>query len=150
MQIKDSVNITFPSFSKNETLARSFASAYAARLDPTLRELEDIKTAVSEAVTNVVVHAYPEQIGMVEMTLFCQDDMLTIQIADRGVGIEDVAAAREPMVTSKPGTDRAGLGFTVMEAFMDSVFVESAPSKGTLVRMQKKIGRVQQKPRADV
>lgn len=145
MQNTDVVTITFVSVSQNETLARSFAAAYAARLDPTLRELDDIKTAVSEAVTNAVVHAYPQQPGMVSMTLDCRENELIVQIQDEGVGIADVSAAREPMYTSRPGADRAGLGFTVMEAFMDELEVSSSLGKGTCVRMKKRIGRAREK-----
>ena len=147
MQQQDEVKITFASLSCNELLARSFAAAYAARFDPTVRELEDIKTAVSEAVTNVVVHAYPASIGEVELC-FCRedDDVMVLQIRDRGVGIEDVNTAREPMFTTKPDEDRSGLGFTVMEAFMDELTVFSQLGSGTLVRMKK---RIDQKRSAD-
>ena len=138
MQQND-VKITFASLSKNEQLARSFAAAFATQLDPTLRELEDIKTAVSEAVTNVVVHAYPESIGQVELLFSAQEDVFSIEVIDYGVGIDDVAEARMPMYTTRADDERSGLGFTVMEAFMDDVEVSSAPGVGTCVRMRKRI-----------
>ena len=139
MQRQDDVKITFASLSKNELLARSFAAAFAAQMDPTVRELEDIKTAVSEAVTNVVVHAYPDCIGQVELHFRQEADVLTIDVIDQGVGIEDVSAAREAMFTTRGDEERSGLGFTVMEAFMDELDVSSLPGEGTHVRMKKRI-----------
>ncbi|MBP3371141.1 MAG: anti-sigma F factor [Clostridia bacterium] len=139
MQYADDVTITFASLSKNELLARSFAAAYAAQFDPTVRELEDIKTAISEAVTNVVVHAYPDRIGQVELHFSSQGDVLTMEVTDRGVGISDIQAAREPMFTTKPEQERSGLGFTVMEAFMDELCISSVSNEGTTVTMRKRI-----------
>ena len=139
MQHRDDVRIVFASLSKNELLARSFAAAYASALDPTIREMEDIKTAVSEAVTNVVVHAYPESIGQVELVMGQEDQVLQIEVIDHGVGIADIQTARTPMFTTRGDEERSGLGFTVMEAFMDDVQVESSPGVGTTVRMQKRI-----------
>ena len=139
--MKDQVTMLFPARSENEVLARSFSAAYAARFDPTLRELEDIRTAVSEAVTNVVVHAYPGAEGMVRMVFSRSESILVIEVADDGVGIENVERAREAMYTSKPSMERSGLGFTVMEAFMDEVEVHSVPGQGTRVLLKKTIGR---------
>lgn len=139
--MKDQVVMLFPAVSENEVLARSFSAAYAARLDPTLRELEDIRTAVSEAVTNVVVHAYPKGEGQVRMEFARSGMTLVIQVTDEGIGIENVERAREALFTSKPAMERSGLGFTVMEAFMDSVEVVSAPGAGTTVVLKKRIGR---------
>ena len=139
--MKDQVIMLFPARSENEVLARSFSAAYAARFDPTLRELEDIRTAVSEAVTNVVVHAYPGGRGQVRMEFSGQGSILSIRVSDDGIGIEDIDRAREALYTSKPSMERSGLGFTVMEAFMDRVEVTSVPGQGTTVLLIKHIGQ---------
>ena len=134
----------FPSLSANEALARQIAAAFAAQLDPTLEELGDLKTAVSEAVTNVIVHAYPDRIGPVSLRLRrLAGNVLEITVKDRGCGIPDEAKAREPMFTTG-GAERSGMGFTIMESFMNSFSLRSVPGKGTTVRMRKKLtGREQ-------
>lgn len=135
------VNIDFPSRSANEGFARTVAACFAAQLDPTLDEVNDIKTAVSEAVTNAIVHAYPDTIGKVSMKLkLYEDNTLEMVIRDWGVGIADVEQAREPMF-STGGEERAGMGFTIMESFMDNLRVRSVPGKGTTVTMKKRICR---------
>ena len=134
------LKLTFPSRSVNEALARSIAAAFVSQLDPTLEELSDVKTAVSEAVTNVVVHAYPQGTGRIDMTLsLYEGGVLDISVRDKGCGIEDVAQALQPTYTTG-GSDRSGMGFTIMESFMGSLWVRSSPGKGTSVRMRKIIG----------
>ncbi len=136
---KNYIKIEFPAKSANESLARSAAAAFAAQLDPTLDELGDVKTAVSEAVTNAVVHAYPEQLGTVWMSLrILGEDTLEITVKDKGRGIPDVKQAMEPLYTTG-GDDRSGMGFTIMESFMDRLRVKSAPGKGTTVTMRRRI-----------
>ena len=140
MKALNTVKFTFPSRSVNEAFARSAVAAFAAQADPTLDELADIRTAVSEAVTNCIVHAYPDTIGTVSVTAaFCEGGVLRVVVADKGVGIEDVAEAMQPMYTTG-GPERAGLGFAVMESFMDTVRVRSAPGRGTRVTMTKRLG----------
>ena len=125
----------------NEGFARSAAACFAAQLDPTLEEINDIKTAVSEAVTNAIVHAYPDTIGKISMRLsLLEGRCLEIVVKDRGVGIADVAQAREPLFTTG-SEERSGMGFTIMESFMDTLKVRSAPGKGTVVTMRRKIAR---------
>ena len=146
--MKEKINemtVRFPSRSANEGFARSAAAAFAAQLDPTLEQLYDVKTAVSEAVTNVIVHAYPDRVGPVTMTVrLFADGTAEIVIRDRGVGIPDVKKAREPMYTTG-GADRSGMGFTIMESFMDGLSVRSAPGKGTVVRLRKQLARREEK-----
>ena len=133
------VTLQFPSRSANEGFARSAAACFAAQMDPTLNELEDIKTAVSEAVTNAIVHAYPEDIGQVQMKLrICAENVLEITVRDHGRGIPDVEKARQPMFTTG-GEERSGMGFTIMESFMDKLTVRSAEGKGTRVTMRRRI-----------
>ncbi|MGN1417349.1 MAG: anti-sigma F factor [Oscillospiraceae bacterium] len=140
MTVYNEIKVTFPSKSCNEAMARMTAAAAAAQLDPSAAELIDIKTAVSEAVTNCIVHAYRDRIGKIEMTCRILDDsVLYIRIKDKGCGIADVKQAMEPLFTTAPQEERAGLGFAVMESFMDSVKVSSAVGKGTTVTMTKKI-----------
>lgn len=141
MNIINEVKLDFPSASANEGFARSAAGCFAAQLDPTLEELGDIRTAVSEAVTNAIVHGYPDTIGRISMRLRILDDnVLEIQVRDRGVGIPDVERARQPMFTTG-GEERSGMGFTIMESFMDAMKVLSAPRRGTTVTMRKRISR---------
>jgi stage II sporulation protein AB (anti-sigma F factor) len=146
--MKEKINemtVRFPSRSANEGFARSAAAAFAAQLDPTLEQLYDVKTAVSEAVTNAIVHAYPDRVGPVTMTVrLFADGTAEIVIRDRGVGIPDVKKAREPMYTTG-GADRSGMGFTIMESFMDGLSVRSAPGKGTVVRLRKQLARREEK-----
>ena len=133
------IKLEFPARSVNEGFARAAAAAFAAQLDPTLEELGDVRTAVSEAVTNVIVHAYPETLGTVTMRLrLLEGDELEIMIRDKGRGIPDVEKAMEPLF-STGGDDRSGMGFTIMQSFMDSLRVRSAPGKGTTVTMRKRI-----------
>ena len=133
------VTLEFPSQSRNESFARSAAACFAAQLDPTLNELEDIKTAVSEAVTNAIVHGYPDAIGTVTLKLRAlPGNVLELVIKDRGRGIPDVEKARQPMYTTG-GEERSGMGFTIMESFMDSVTVRSAVNRGTTVVMRKRL-----------
>ena len=135
------VGVEFPSRSANEGFARTVAACFAAQLDPTLDEVNDIKTAVSEAVTNAIVHAYPDTIGKVSMKLrLYEDNVLELVVRDWGVGIADVEQAREPMF-STGGEERAGMGFTIMESFMDNLRVRSVPGKGTTLTMKKRICR---------
>ena len=134
------IKLEFPSMSINEGFARASIGAFAARLDPTLEELGDIKTAVSEAVTNCIVHAYPNGIGIISMRARITDDSLEITIRDNGVGIADIVQAREPMF-STGGEERSGMGFTIMDSFMDKIEVRSEPDKGTTVTMWRRIVR---------
>ena len=139
MRELNSVKFEFASRSANEGFARASAAAFISQLDPTLDELGDIKTAVSEAVTNCIVHAYPDCIGPVFMKLRIFDDnSVEISIRDRGVGIPDVDKARTPLFTTG-GEERSGMGFTIMGSFMDRLRVRSAPGKGTVVTMRRRI-----------
>ncbi len=136
--MKDEVKIVIPSRSQNESFARVAVGAFVARLDPTLEELNDIKTAVSEAVTNCIVHAYRDTIGLIYITVSADGETVRIRIRDKGCGIADIKKAKEPLFTTG-GEERAGLGFAVMESFTDKLTVRSAVGKGTTVTMQKKI-----------
>lgn len=141
MKIINEVKLDFPSTSANEGFARGVAACFATQLDPTLEELGDIRTAVSEAVTNAIVHAYPDTLGKVSMKLrIFADNVLEIVIRDWGVGIEDVDRAREPLFTTGD-EQRSGMGFTIMESFMDNLRVRSVPGKGTTVTMRRRISR---------
>ena len=131
---------SFPAVSRNEALARGLAAQFLMLMDPTVEELSDVKTAVSEAVTNAVVHAYRGRQGEVSLEFSEADGELTVSVSDTGRGIEDVELARTPFYTTAPEAERTGLGFAVREAFMDSVEVESAPGRGTRVIMKKRIG----------
>jgi len=147
MQPINETTITFPSRSANEGFARAAAACFAAQLDPTLDELADIKTAVSEAVTNVIVHAYPDRLGKAVMRLrLFENNELEIQVKDAGVGIQDVEQARTPLFTTG-NEERSGMGFTIMESFMDQLKVRSAPGRGTTVTMRKRIARRTGAPR---
>lgn len=132
--------VRFDGISENEGLARVIVASFATSLDPTLEEIADIKTAVSEAVTNCIVHGYADSEGMIEMKLQIKGRELYIEIADEGCGIEDVLKAKEPLYTTKPDEERCGMGFVFMEIFMDEVFVESEVNRGTVVKMKKIIG----------
>ncbi|MBE6833074.1 MAG: anti-sigma F factor [[Clostridium] sporosphaeroides] len=135
------MNVSFLSCSANEGFARAVVSAFVAQMDPTIDEISDIKTAVSEAVTNCIVHAYRDTLGMIYITAkLYEDGGVQIRIRDKGCGIEDVAKAREPLFTTG-GEERAGLGFAVMESFMDDVLVTSRVQKGTTVTLKKKLAR---------
>lgn len=137
------MKIEFRAVSVNESLARMTVAAFMTPLNPTLEEISDVKTAVSEAVTNAVIHGYGEEDEsdeMVSMECFIEKDVLHITVSDEGVGIENVEKAMEPLFTTKPEQERSGMGFSFMEAFMDDLTVESEPGKGTKVHMVKKIG----------
>ncbi len=135
------MSVVFPSRSVNEAFGRMTAACFAAQLDPTLDELSDIKTAVSEAVTNCIVHAYPDEIGPVTLKArILEGSILELSVRDGGRGIENIEKAREPMYTTGGG-ERSGMGFTIMESFMDDIKVRSRPGKGTTVTMRKRIRR---------
>ena len=139
MKQQNYIKMEFPARSVNEGFARAAAAAFAAQLDPTLEELGDIRTAVSEAVTNAIVHAYPEEIGDVTLRLrILEGNVLEIMVRDRGCGIPDVERAMEPMFTTG-GEERSGMGFTIMSSFMDGLRVRSAPGRGTTVTMSRRI-----------
>ncbi|MGI6364738.1 MAG: anti-sigma F factor [Bacillota bacterium] len=138
MEVRNYFTITFPANSRNESFARVVVAAFAAQLDPTLEEINEVKTAVSEAVTNAIIHGYGEGGG--EVTITCSlgpDNSLEVIVKDNGVGIADLDQAREPLFTTRPDLERSGMGFTVMEEFMDSVSVDSRPGQGTVVTMTK-------------
>lgn len=137
--MKNSASIKFLSLSENECFARMAAAAFVAPLDPTLETLSDIKTAVSEAVTNAIIHGYENCRGVVSMNMSISENVVTITVSDTGQGIEDVKKAMTPLYTSKPGMERSGMGFTVMESFMDTLNVSSHPGKGTIVTMTKRV-----------
>ena len=144
MKCENQMVLEFPSKSINESFARAAAACFAAQLDPTLDELGDIKTAISEAVTNAIVHAYPEELGQVVVKVrICPGGVLEITVRDHGRGIPDVEKARQPMFTTG-GAERSGMGFTIMESFMDRLSVRSTPGRGTTVVMRKRLSaRVQ-------
>lgn len=138
------MELTFPSRSINEGLARTCVASFCLQLNPSVDQLTDIKTAVSEAVTNCVVHAYGRTGGLVKLRCEIDGDTVTIVVRDEGVGIKDIARAREPFFTTKPGEERSGMGFSVMEAFMDNVSVESNVGHGLRVTMTKRIQQQKQ------
>ena len=125
--------------SNNEAFARIAVAAFASSLDPTIEEIADIKTAVSEAVTNCIIHGYEDFTGIIKIHSVIQDNSIIIEISDRGKGIEDIETAKEPLYTSKPNLERSGMGFTIMQSFMDELEVESVLSLGTKVTMKKVI-----------
>ncbi len=136
--------ITFSALSQNEGFARAAAAAFAAQLGPTLEQLSDLRTAVSEAVTNAIIHGYEQDPSkLVTMRCEAEDGTLTVTVRDEGCGIPDIELARRPFYTTKPELERSGMGFAVMEAFMDDVRVESAPGRGTVIRMQKRMGHAE-------
>lgn len=139
MRFDNYMILEFPSKSANEAFARSAVACFAAQLDPTMEELGDIRTAVSEAVTNCIVHAYPDALGTIVVRCrILKDHILDIVIKDKGIGIENLEQARKPMFTTG-GVDRSGMGFTIMESFMTSFSVHSVPGKGTTVHMRRKL-----------
>ena len=143
MKFGNYMTLEFPSKSSNESFARTAVACFAAQLDPNLEELGDIRTAVSEAVTNCIVHAYPDRLGPIVLRCrILKDNTLDIVIKDKGVGIPDLEAARRPSFTTG-GADRSGMGFTIMESFMTSFEVSSEPGKGTTVHMRR---RIRQRP----
>ena len=145
MKIKaqNEVSVTFPSLSINEGAARTFAGVFMSQLNPTVEELADVKCAVSEAVTNCIVHAYRNSFGDIHMTMkLFEDRVIKIEIKDKGMGIPDVAAAMEPLFTTDAENERSGMGFSIMESFMDTLTVKSAPGKGCRVVMTKKLSPI--------
>lgn len=141
MKFENYMSLEFPSKSINEAFARSAVACFAAQMDPTMDELGDIRTAVSEAVTNCIVHAYPNGLGVISIRCrILKDNILDVIIKDKGVGIEDLEKARKPMYTTG-GADRSGMGFTIMESFMSDLTVVSKPGKGTTVHMRRKLQR---------
>lgn len=141
MKKREVMTMKMDSLSENEEFARVVVAVFASRLDPTVEEIDDIKTAVSEAVTNAIIHGYQGGDGVITLEASAEENVLTVMIQDDGIGIPDVEKAMEPMFTTAPDGERSGMGFSFMEAFMDQVEVVSAPGKGTTVTMRKKIGR---------
>ena len=141
MKFENYMIIEFPSKSCNEAFARSAVACFASQLDPTLEELGDIRTAVSEAVTNCIVHAYPDELGTIILRCrILKDNILDIVVKDKGIGISDIEQARRPMFTTG-GSERSGMGFTIMESFMTNLDITSEPGKGTTVHMRRRIQR---------
>ena len=141
MKFENYMILEFPSKSTNEAFARSAVSCFAAQMDPNIEELGDIRTAVSEAVTNAIVHGYPDELGII--TVRCRilkDNVLDIVVKDKGVGIPDIAQARTPMYTTG-GADRSGMGFTIMESFMTDLDIQSELGKGTSIHMRRRLQR---------
>ncbi|MDY3972890.1 MAG: anti-sigma F factor [Clostridia bacterium] len=139
---RNSMRVEFPNNSDNERFARSVAAAFVLELDPTVDQLSEIKTAVSEAVTNAIIHGYDGTDGIVTMEGNIYDDTVEFIISDNGVGIPDIRRAREPLFTGKPEMERSGMGFTIMETFMDAMEVESEVGKGTKITLSKQIKQV--------
>ncbi|WP_426453469.1 anti-sigma F factor [Paenibacillus sp. S-38] len=140
MSERNFMTLKFASRSENESFARVTVAAFVSQLDPTLDELTDIKTVVSEAVTNSIIHGYDNRTdGIVTIFAEIEGDTVMIQVEDEGSGIEDLDLAKQPLYTSKPELERSGMGFTIMENFMDEVDVISTPSKGTVIKMKKRI-----------
>lgn len=139
MMNRTEITFEFDSNSENESLARTVVAAFLARLDPTLEELADVKTAVSEAVTNAIIHGYDGSPGKVKIHSWIEENTIWIEVSDQGVGIPDISRAMEPLYTTRPEMERSGMGFAFMEAFMDELSVDSQVGKGTTIRMKKKI-----------
>jgi stage II sporulation protein AB (anti-sigma F factor) len=142
MQPVNEMKLEFLSKSSNEAFARVVAAAFVSQLDPTIEELADVRTAVSEAVTNAIIHGYEDRIGIIRMMCRLYDRSVEIEISDEGRGIEDIEQAMQPLYTSKPEMERSGMGFTVMESFMDMVEVRSKPGEGTTVILYKTFSSV--------
>ena len=140
---ENEMKLEFISKSSNEAFARVAVAAFAAQLDPTIEELADIKTAVSEAVTNSIIHGYEDKQGIIKIVCKLKENEIIIEISDTGKGIEDIEAAKEPLYTTKPNLERSGMGFTIMESFMDELKVESVLGLGTKVTMSKVIKETQ-------
>ncbi len=141
MKNTNEMELIFDSKSVNEGFARVAVAAFMTQLNPTLEEVADVKTAVSEAVTNAIIHGYEKEVEKIRIHCYMQEAVLYIEIQDHGKGIEDIEQAMQPLYTSKPELERSGMGFSFMEAFMDDISVESEPGKGTVVKMQKEIGK---------
>ena len=136
---KNKMQLVILSKSNNEAFARITVAAFAAQLDPTIEELSDIKTSVSEAVTNSIIHGYENKEGIIRISAYIYENIIRIEISDQGKGIEDINTAKQPLYTTKPELERSGMGFTIMDSFMDSLKVESVLGMGTKVTMEKKI-----------
>lgn len=139
--MENEMKLEIKSKSSNESFARIVVAAFASQLDPTIEELADIKTAVSEAVTNAIIHGYDGKDGIIHINCKINEGELIVEIIDYGSGIENIEIAKQPLYTSKPDLDRSGMGFTIMESFMDEVKIESIVGVGTKINMRKKIGR---------
>ena len=137
--LENEMKLEFISKSTNEAFARVAVAAFAAQLDPTIEEISDIKTAVSEAVTNCIIHGYENKQGIVKIVGHLRQNEIILEISDKGKGIEDIEIAKEPLYTTKPNLERSGMGFTIMESFMDRMEIESIVGLGTKVTMSKKI-----------
>lgn len=135
--MENKIKLEILSKSANESFARIAVAAFVSQIDPTIEELADIKTAVSEAVTNSIIHGYEEKEGIIYITCILKNREITIEVKDNGIGIENIEMAKEPLYTSKPGLERSGMGFTIMESFMDEVKIESIIGMGTKVTMKK-------------
>ncbi len=133
------MTLKFKSISENESLARMAVATFISPLNPTLEDLADIKTSISEAVTNSIIHGYMNRQGTVEVTAIIEENILTVKIADEGVGISNIEEAREPLFTTKPELERSGMGFTIMESFMDTIEIISSENQGTTIIMTKEI-----------
>lgn len=142
MEFRNEMKVEFISKSQNEAFARVVVSAFIAQLDPTIEEISDVKTAVSEAVTNAIIHGYEDKMGIVTIKCSIIGKAILIEISDKGKGIANVTEAREPLYTSKPELERSGMGFTIMESFMDKVEIVSELNKGTIVKMYKELKSV--------
>ena len=142
-QFENEMKLEFLSKANNEAFARITVAAFVSQLDPTIEEISDIKTAVSEAVTNSIVHGYENKIGIIKLTCKIADNEIFIEISDSGKGIENIEMAKQPLYTTKPNLERSGMGFTIMESFMDNLEVESIIGVGTKVTMSKKIKSIE-------
>lgn len=145
MTQRTEMKTTFLSLAENESFARVVVAAFAVQLSPTLGEIADIKTAVSEAVTNAIIHGYEKEVNKIKIRCYLEHMSIYIEIEDSGKGIEDIKQAMQPMFTTKPELERSGMGFSFMEAFMDELTVLSEPGKGTIVKMSKIIGKGRKK-----
>lgn len=139
--MKQEMKLEFDSIPSNESFARVVVAAFLTRLNPTMEEVADIKTAISEAVTNAIIHGYHNEVHKIEILASVENDTLTVSVRDFGAGIEDISKAMEPLYTTRRDLERSGMGFVFMEAFMDTIHVESKKDEGTTVTMTKKIGR---------
>lgn len=148
--IDNEMKLEFVSKATNEAFARITVAAFASQLDPTIEELADIKTAVSEAVTNCIIHAYENRQGIIKINAKLKENEIIIQISDNGKGIENVDMAKEPLYTTKPNLERSGMGFTIMESFMDSMNLESIVGLGTMVTLTKIIKKAEEKEETEI
>ncbi len=141
MENTNEMQLIFDSRSSNESFARVTVAAFMTALNPTVEEVSDVKTAVSEAVTNAIIHGYENEVHNIYITCQTRERRLYVEVRDEGKGIEDVEKAMQPLFTTKPEMERSGMGFSFMEAFMDKLEVDSSPGKGTTVKMEKEIGK---------